>query len=166
MQLPYRKPTKFSHIPLDPVITAEELAELEHELEILQKKKPQAAAEVSRLAEFGDFSENAEYQLAKGRLRGINNAITKLEVQINQAVVIAPPNGSTVVQIGHKVTVQTEDGVEKTFHVLGSAETNPSQGIISYTSPIGLALMGKKVGATIEVTAGQKKISYTITNIM
>lgn len=165
MQLPYRKPTKFSHIPLDPIMTAQKKEALEEELEVLKHKKVYAAAEVSRLAEFGDFSENAEYQLAKGRLRGINNAITKLEVQINQAVVIAPTTGSTVVQVGHTVTVHSENNTEKTFQILGSSETNPSQGIISYTSPIGQALMGKQVGDVVEVIAGPKKISYTIMQI-
>jgi transcription elongation GreA/GreB family factor len=164
MQLPYRKPTKFSNIPLDPLMTPEKIVELERELDVLKKKKPQAAAEVSRLAEFGDFSENAEYQLAKGRLRGINNAITKLEVQINQAIVIQPEKKGAGVQIGHKVTVEGELGQKRTYQILGSSETDPTKGIISYTSPIGNALLGKKVSDTINIPTG-KNITYTIRHI-
>lgn len=165
MQLPYRKPTKFSNIPLDPLMTPEKIAELERELEILKKKKPQAAAEVSRLAEFGDFSENAEYQLAKGRLRGINNAITKLEVQINQAVVIQPAKQSAGVQIGHTVTVEGEIGQKRAYQILGSSETDPAKGIISYTSPIGKALLGKKVGEVVTIVIGNKHTIYTVVRI-
>ncbi len=165
MQIPYRKPTKFSNIPIDPLITKEKLAELQTELDTLKwHKKPKAAAEVSRLAEFGDFSENAEYQLAKGRLRGINSAIIRLEAQINQAVIIEPHKNGGIIQIGHTVTVE-QNGKQKTYQILGSSETNPELGIISHTSPLGSALLGHTVGEQIIMLLGNKESRITILRI-
>ena len=70
------------------------IVEIERKLARLKKTQPQAAAEVSRLAELGDFSENVEYQLAKGRLRSIINTILKLENQLRNAVLIEPEKGA------------------------------------------------------------------------
>lgn len=163
MQLPYRKPGKYSQTENDPVMTEEKFRELEGELLRLKIKRPKAAAEVARLAELGDFSENVEYQLAKGRLRGINNAILKLEYQINHAEIIAPKKAGSVL-IGSTITVES-DGKQRTFQILGSSETNPAHGIISYTSPIGEALMGRAVGETIRLVVGGREKIYTIVRI-
>jgi len=123
--------------------------ELKRELQQLKAKHPHAASEVSRLAEMGDFSENVEYQLAKGRLRGINSAILKIEYQINHANVIQPcQNG--IVEIGSIVTVSSSGG-ERTYTILGSSEVNPSHGIISYLSPLGSALLGHKQDDDVDV---------------
>lgn len=142
-------------------MTKKKFHELERELVRLKEKRPKAAAEVAHLAELGDFSENVEYQLAKGRLRGINHAMLKLEYQINHAEIIAPKKGGEVT-IGSTVTIERE-GKQKTYQILGSSETNPSKGIISYTSPIGAALLGKTIGDTVRlVTGGTEKISTIV----
>ncbi len=164
MQVPYRKPGKYMIQKSDPLITGAKLTELEKELTKLKKIRPGAAAEVSRLAEMGDFSENVEYQLAKGRLRGINNAIFKIANQLNQAVVIKPQTQTNEVQIGHIVTIETENG-PKTYQILGSAETNPGTGTISHNSPLGSALMDKKVGDVIKIKLTNKEIEYKIIEI-
>lgn len=161
MRLPFRKPTKFTHLPHDPLMTEAKFRELEKELEKLKKIQPQAARDVARLAEMGDFSENVEYQLAKGRLRGINHAILKLEYQLNHASIIPQPKQNTTVQIGHTVTVVTGTK-EKTYQILGSSETNPQKGIISHISPIGAAILGRTVGDTVTVKIGDKDVKYTI----
>jgi len=158
MRIPHRKPGKFSNLTPDPMITKEKLLELERKLFRLKEKRPDMAAEVARLAELGDFSENAEYQLAKGKLRGINNAILSLENQINQARVIDPQNNGTV-QIGNKVTVEINNA-RKQFLILGSVETDPKRGIISQHSPIGSALIGHGVGEIVEVELENKKVVY------
>src|SRR5438132_966782 len=129
MQIPYRKPGKFSNLPADPLMTREKLGELQNKLARSKKQRPEAAAEVARLAELGDFSENAEYQLAKGRLRGINNNILKLDHQINQAIIIEPDKKANSVQVGHTVTVE-RDGKEKNYLILGSSESKPERGVI------------------------------------
>ena len=82
MQVPYRKPGVYNYNKKDPLITADKLEQLKNKLERLKKKRPEAASEVARLAQLGDFSENVEYQLAKGRLRRINSEIQILENQI------------------------------------------------------------------------------------
>lgn len=164
MQVPYRKPGKFSLIKNDPVMTQDKLDELVVKLEKLKDIQPSAAKEVSRLAELGDFSENVEYQLAKGRLRGINEKILRLERQIMDAEIIKPNKNSDRVQIGHKVTIDF-NGHEKTYQILGSSETDPGKGTISHLSPLGSALMNKKTGDTIKVKLAGKTVEYKIVKI-
>lgn len=163
MQLPYRKPTKFSVMQLDPIMSQAKFDELTKKLEKLKAQRPQAAAEVSRLAELGDFSENVEYQLAKGRLRAINNKIMIIETHLNQAQVIEK-NTSEIVSIGSIVTVEV-DGKEKTYEILGSSETNPTKGVISHTSPIGAALIGHKIKDVIQLKISGKDKTIKIKKI-
>lgn len=165
MQVPYRKPGKYAMMKPDPMLTVEKIKELEAKLDRLKNySRPKGAEEVKRLAEFGDFSENVEYQLAKGKLRGINNTITTIENQLKNAKIIEPNSQYEVVQIGHSVTI-TNNGKEKTYLILGSTETNPQQGIISHLSPVGSALIGKKLGETVELKIAGKEVNYKIIKI-
>jgi transcription elongation factor GreA len=164
MQIPYRKPTQFSNLIPDPHITQEKFNELTRKLErLITITRPQAAAEVSRLAELGDFSENAEYQLAKGRLRGINSSILKIQHHLNNAIIFTPQSSDRV-QLGSRVTV-TDGEQQKTFQIVGSSEINILKGIISHHSPIGAALMDHMVGETVIIKLAHKKITYTILTI-
>lgn len=163
MQLPYRKPDKYTHIPNDPIMSGHKFAELKDDLVKLKKKQPHAASEVARLAELGDFSENVEYQQAKGRLRGILNAITRIEFQLNQAEIIEP-DASGVVVVGSTVTVKVDEK-EKTYTILGSSETDPGKNIISYTSPLGSELLGKKNGDEVEIEINNKIMVIHVLNI-
>jgi len=164
MQIPYRKPGKFTNQIPDPLMTADKYTELKNKLDHLKQIRPSAAAEVARLAELGDFSENAEYQLAKGRLRGINENILRLESQINDARIIDSNEQSDTVQLGHRIVVEV-DGKQKIFQILGSAETNPQKGVISHHSPLGAALLGHAVGDTVSVRLASKVAQYTILEI-
>ncbi len=163
MQIPYRKPGQYNYAKKDPLITAEKLDKLRKKLDKLRNSHPQAAAEVARLAQLGDFSENAEYQLAKGRLRRINNDIQILENQIYQAKIIKPNNNKTI-QVGHTVTVLTNNE-QKKYTILGSEETDPLHGIISQHSPIGSALLGHEIGDIVKVNTGEKVLVYEIKEI-
>ena len=165
MRVPYRKPGKYSQIKPDPLITKEKITELKNKLDKLKNvSQPRAIEEVKRLAELGDFSENVEYQIAKGRLRGINDSILRIENQIKNAVVISPQKQTDTVQVGHSVTIEN-NGLKKTYQILGSSETNPHKGIISHNSPIGSALIGRKVGETVKIKIGEKEVVYKITKI-
>ena len=165
MRVPYRKPGKFSQIKSDPLLTPEKFNELKNKLDKLIKfSRPKAAEEVKRLAELGDFSENVEYQLAKGRLRGINQSIMQLENQIQQAEIVEPPPQYETVQVGHKVTIEMNNK-QKTYQILGSVETNPEQGIISYNSPIGSALMGHKVEDNVKIKLLDREVECKIIKI-
>lgn len=165
MQIPKRKSEKNNQFKPDYLITKAKFEELQKNLEHLLKQRPGAAEDVARLSQLGDFSENAEYQLAKGRLRGINSAIFSLEQELNKAVIIDPQKQTDTVQLGHRVTVTNNQNQQKIYQILGSKETNPQQGIISHNSPLGTALLGKKIGETISFKAGDKEVFYKIIRI-
>jgi transcription elongation factor GreA len=165
MRTPQRKPGKYTGLKPDQNITVAKYHELAAKLEKLKKvSQPPAIAEVKRLALDGDFSENAAYQIAKGRLRGINQRITDITDHLKRAVIIEHNNNKEQVELGHKVTVEV-NGKEKTFLILGSAETNPDNNVISNNSPIGSALMGKKIGDRVQVHLAAKIVEYIILKI-
>lgn len=164
MQLPVRKPGKYTHLKPDQYLTEAKFNELKNKLERLKFNRPRAAEEVKRLAAMGDFSENAAYQIAKGRLRGMNQKILEIEDHLKRAVIIKPDKNSGLVQLGSSVTVATA-GREKTYLILGSSETDPSRGIISSRSPIGAALLGKKIHDQIKIKLADKEIEYRIIKI-
>ncbi len=157
MQTPIRKSGKYTHIKPDPHITQDRLDELKDKLKHLKESQPQAIKEMKRLAEMGDFSENAAYALAKGRLRAINQKVLELEEQIKNAVPIIPTRKTDEVRLGSRVTVEI-GGQPITYLILGPSETNPAQGIISHKSPIGAALMGRRVGDSITLRASACRI--------
>lgn len=164
MRVPYRKPGKYADIPLDLNITKAKFDRLSKKLDKLKNEdKPFWMKEVSRLAELGDFSENVEYQLAKRHLRSTNSAILKTEYIVDHAEIIDPLSIDTV-QVGHTITIFDGKG-EKILTLLGPSETNPAKGIISYKSPIGEAMLGKKVGDVFEVMIGGKKIEFRVVGI-
>lgn len=161
MQTPQRKLGKYAHLKPDPNLTEEKYNELEKKLLRLKKIHPAAAAEVKRLAEMGDFSENAAYQIAKGRLRGINQRIIDTEDHLKRAIIINRPKNTGTVELGHKVTVAT-DGQKKTYTILGSSETNPQAGVISHNSPIGSALIGRRVGDKVKIRLKNREAEYKV----
>lgn len=165
MRVPIRKPGQYTHYQPDRHITASKLQAFKDELVRLKKTvRPHLASEVKRLAELGDFSENAEYQIAKGRLRGINDRIQELEDAVSKAVVITQDSGSGSIQIGSTVTLEM-DGKRKTFTILGSAESDPAQGVISHTSPIGAALRGRRAGERFMITLANKEVQCRIIEV-
>ena len=165
MRVPIRKPGKYTHSKSDRHITKEKLREFERELEKLERVvRPELALEVQRLAELGDFSENAEYQIAKGKLRGINARIIELEKAITSVVIIVSPSSCDYVQLGSRVTMKIA-GEQKKYQLLGSAESDPSNGIISQTSPMGVGMIGKKIGDTFAIKLGEKEVECRILKI-
>ncbi|MFA5995763.1 MAG: GreA/GreB family elongation factor [Patescibacteria group bacterium] len=165
MRLPNRKPGKYTFKTFDLKITAIKFKALQQQLEHIKTVAlPQAIKDTQKHAENGDFSENAEYQIAKGRLRGLNQAVTELQYQVDHAIIIEEPSDTTTVQIGHTVTLAVNQA-QVTYKILGSSETNPAAGIISYQSPLGAALLNHTVGETITVQTGTKKITYKIEKI-
>jgi transcription elongation factor GreA len=165
MQTPKRKPGKYTNQEKDPHITAEKFSELKNRLEKLKKNiRPKLIDEVKRLALLGDFSENAEYQIAKGKLRGINRKILEIEALLARAIIIKPNLNKKIVQLGNKVSIEIA-GIKKTFLILGSEETDPLNGVISQNSPIGSAIIGREVGSIIKIHLKNKDIKCKITKI-
>ena len=165
MRVPIRKAGPYTHLKPDTNLTEEKYAELSAKLDKLKNvKRPREAAEVKRLALMGDFSENAGYQLAKGRLRGINQRILDIEYLLKHADIIRPDANSDKVQLGHLVTLETE-GQRKDYRILGGAETDPTRGIISHNSPLGAALINKQVGDEVEINLADRTKIYKIIKI-
>lgn len=165
MQIPIRKPGKYTGQKPDPYLTEDKFSELQAALEKLKKfSRPRAADEVDRLSKLGDFSENADYSIAKGRLRGINQRILELEDHLRRAVIIKPKKNTGQVQLGQAVTVQV-NGAQKTYRILGSEEIDPAGGVISHHSPIGSALMGRQAGDRLKIKIADKEVEYKILKI-
>lgn len=164
MRVPIRKGGKHTHDKPDPHLTKEKYEELKVKLEKMRDKQPYLAAEVKRLAADGDFSENVPYQMAKGRLRGLLHRIHELDKHLKSAIIIEPNKNTNSVQIGSRVEVEV-NGKTKIFTILGSTETDPSQGIISHLSPIGSALMNRKAGEKVVVDINSKMVEYLLKKI-
>lgn len=148
MRVPKRKPGKRAFEKADLHFTEAKLDALKSQLQKLKTvDQREAIAEVERLRLLGDFSENAAYSMAKGKLRSIIDRSIRLENKINGAIIIKPDQKAGTVQLGSIVTIEIR-GKQVTYEILGSGETNPLQGIISHNSPIGSALMGHRVGET------------------
>ena len=165
MQVPTRRADKLPRTKPDPHITAEKFLELQNKVErMIKVSRPRYSEEVKRLALMGDFSENAGYQLAKSRLRSLNYRILDIEDLLKRAEIIEPQKNSDRIQLGNTVTVEI-NGKTREYKILGSNETNPSTGIISHNSPLGLALIGKKIGDTALVQLADRVMEYKIIGI-
>jgi transcription elongation factor GreA len=165
MRVPTRRADKLPRQKSDPSITPEKFQELSRTLKnLLEFKRPKEAAEVKRLAEMGDFSENAGYQMAKSRLRGINKRIDDISDLLKRAEIINPNNKSGKIELGNLITLERA-GKQKKYRLLGSAETDPQNGIISHNSPLGSSLLGKKIGDQIQIILEERTIEYKIINI-
>ena len=135
-------------------ITQKGLDKLQAELdELLRVKRPEVAERIKSAKEFGDISENAEYEDAKNDQGWIEGRIMTLEKMIRNAELI--PEGSrkssATVQLGSKVKVKDEFG-ETSYTIVGPVEADPAKGLISLESPVGKALMGHGKDDKVKVT--------------
>jgi len=146
------------------VLTKEGLKALKAEREELaNEKRPAAVERLASAREQGDLSENSEYTDAKQALAFIDGRILELEEVINSAKIMTR-HGKSKVDVGCKVTVHIK-GKKEEFTVVGEWEADPKSKKISHESPLGKALMGKKVGEKVEVEAPAGKIHYKVLNI-
>ena len=150
-------------------LTAEGLKKLELELEELKTVKRQEIAEKIKVArDFGDLSENSEYDEAKNEQAQIEEKIVKLDNMIANAKIIDEVELDTkTVNVGATVTlVQVESKKKVEYTIVGSAESNPLEGKISNESPIGKAILGKKKGNKVQVQLPKGNVvEYKIQNI-
>lgn len=138
--------------------------QLKIELERLQRNRPKAVEEVTRTQAMGDLSENAGYQTAKAKLRGMDSRIFEIKEQLKHAIVIKPGTSNGKIRIGSVAIVEI-DGIKKTFEITGSHETDPAAGRISHLSPLGASLLGHGVGDSITVRAGNGETTYQVVEI-
>lgn len=164
MQVPKRRYDKIYERP-DPHISEAKFNELKNKLDRLKNhSRYTAMEEVARLAEMGDFSENHAYQVAKGRLRGINARIIELEDYFKHVIIIKNEKDKSDIKLGDTVSL-LQDGKPKTYQLLGPLEADPLKGIISHKSPIGAALVGHKVGDKFTVKLATKTVKIEILKI-
>lgn len=148
----------------DIFLTKEGLTELETELNDLKgNKRKEVAAALKEAKEFGDLSENTDWDDAKARQLFIEGRISEIENIIKHAQIVEGKTGDTV-SVGSTVDVELENG-RHTFKIVGSSEANPDDGKISHESPIGKALIGKKVGEHAEVDIPAGTITYRVIKI-
>jgi transcription elongation factor GreA len=153
----------------DVILTPEGLEKLKSEIEYLSGEKRREVAErIKEAREFGDISENSEYDDAKNEQMMLEARIASLEEKLRSATVIDSSELDTnVVRVG--VTVDVTDGGKKdSFMIVGSTEADPSASPkrLSNESPVGKALLGHKKGDTVDVHLPSGKVrSLTISNI-
>lgn len=116
-------------------------------------KRTEVAERIRRAKEFTDTVDNAEYDDAKAEQAFIEGRIQDLEYQLANAQIIDDHPAGDYVRLGSKVTVTDPDGEEEVYTIVGSAEADPQHGYISNESPVGRALMGKRIGEQVDVVA-------------
>ena len=133
-------------------ITQEGLARLKSELaHLLSVQRQEVADKIKRAREMGGTENNAEYEDAKNDQAFVEGRILTLENIVRNAIVIESPALPGVVELGNKVLIQNQDAKIEQFTIVGSAEADPIAGKISNESPVGKALLDKKVGDEVEV---------------
>lgn len=157
---------KVTHPIIKPVhLTKEGRDEIVAELkELKEDKLPKGIERVARARDFGDLAENSEYHNAREDLAFIEGRIDELELIVARAKLISGPRTNGLVKLGSTVTVNG-NGQNQTFVVVGEWEADPMNKKISHQSPLGQALVGKKIGETVEIDAPVGKISYKIIKI-
>lgn len=147
------------------VLTAEGLSKLEHELDELKiVHRKEVNDRIRQAKEYGDLSENAEYEDAKQEQAFIEGRILKLEAMIRNARIIDESEyAADEVHLGATVKVREMKKNETyEFSIVGSAEADPSNRRISNESPLGNALIGHKKGAVVDVTTPRGLVKYKI----
>lgn len=143
-------------------LTEEGLKTLKLELaELVDVKRPKLVDRLSNARSQGDLSENSDYQSAKEELEFLDGRIDELSDVVKSATVVQTTNGNGGIGIGTKVTVKVK-GKETVFSIVGEWEADPMNKKISHDSPLGVALLGKKVGDKAEVDAPAGKVVYEI----
>ncbi|MDR2673118.1 MAG: transcription elongation factor GreA [Coriobacteriales bacterium] len=149
------------------ILTKAGREKLENELDYLETTKRTEVGERIQVArEFGDISENSEYDDAKNEQAWVESRIAEITQILAVATVADVPRRSNKVAVGNKVTVLTQNGSEREFVIVGAAEADAANGRISNESPAGAAMLGAHRGdvITIEGPTG-KEITYTIIGI-
>jgi transcription elongation factor GreA len=133
--------------------------------EMVTVKRQEIASRIHDAKEHGDLSENAEYEDAKNEQAFVEGRIQTLEAIIKNATIIEENHSTDHVQIGSTVSVESQDGGEETFTIVGSAEAKPTEGRISNESPVGRALLGRKKGEKVVVRVPAGDFQYRIVGI-
>lgn len=148
-------------------LTAEGITKLQEELEQLTYvRRPEIARQIAEAKADGDVSENAGYEEAKNAQAFNEGRILTLKNILSNAVVIRENGSKDSVDVGCKVTIRDVTfGDEETYTIVGSTEVDPQNGRISLKSPIGRALMGHRIGETVDVQTPSGSVEFEIVSI-
>jgi transcription elongation factor GreA len=148
-------------------ITAEGLKKLEEELEHLRGvRRQEVALRLREAIQGGDeLIDNAEYEAAKNEQAFVEGRIIELERMLGKAQIIEHNKKSDTVEIGATVTIKEGKKKAETFTIVGAAEANPKDGLISNESPLGSALLNKQIGDAVEVEAPDGVIRFKVVKI-
>jgi len=144
-------------------ITEAGRAELEAELEELKSRRGEIADKIAEARDYGDLSENADYDTAREDQALVETRIAEIEDILANAQIIKASNGSRI-SVGSTVELKS-GGKSFTYTLVGPVEADPLEGKISNESPIGEALMGKKVGETATITTPKGEVAYEVISI-
>ncbi len=148
-------------------VTKEGLEELKREHDqIIGQKRPELVERLAAARDMGDLSENAEYHAAREELAFLDGRIDEIEEMLKLAVIIKdqPSATHTQVKLGSNITMKS-NGKQYSYTLVGELEADPAEKRISHESPLGKALIGKKVGEQVEVKAPARTVVYTIVTI-
>lgn len=137
--------------------------ELEAELAELKSRRGVIADKIAEARDYGDLSENAEYDSAREEQGLVESRVAEIEDILLNAEIITASRSSSV-KLGSKVELKTGKKTV-TYHVVGPVEADPMAGKISNESPIGLALMGKKIGDIATITTPKGNIKYEVVKV-
>ena len=148
-------------------LTAEGLKKLEKELDYLRGvRRSEVAERLHQAMEDGEMIENAEYEAAKNEQAFVEGRILTLETMLSNDQIIQEHGSDDVVNLGSSVSVQeAESSDPETYIIVGAAEASPIDGRISNESPLGQALLGRRVGDEVKVTAPAGELSFRVVQI-
>ncbi len=148
-------------------LTREGLKKLEEELNFLRTvRRAQVAERLHNAQEDGELIENAEYEDAKNEQAFLEGKILSLEALLSSAVIIANDGPQGVVRLGSRVTIkEVGAGKPEAYMLVGAAEANPKDGRISNESPLGRALLGRKIGDEVKVNAPSGTLAFRVVDI-
>lgn len=149
------------------LLNAEGYKQLQEELENLKTEGRKEAAEKIKVARsYGDLSENAEYDEAMSDQAKLEARISELESMLKNAKVFdESAMGTEAIHIGSSVVITNEDGIDLSYKIVGYAQADPDGGKISDESPVGKALLGKKVGESVQVEAPIGVLTFVVKSI-
>lgn len=132
--------------------------------ELVARKRPEAIDRLQKARSMGDLSENSEYSAAKENLAFVEGRIQEIEELLKNVEIVNNEKNYEYVSLGDTVKVRL-DGQEESFDIVGEYEAEPLKKKLSQSSPIGKALLGKKVGETVEVETPAGKVCYQVLEI-
>jgi transcription elongation factor GreA len=150
------------------ILTREGYEKLKGEIELLSTtRRREIAQRIKTAREFGDIAENAEYDDAKNEQMMLEHRIAQLEDRLRAARIIEKNEiTADVVSIGSRVKLKDVDANETVeYHIVGSAEADPTERKLSNESPVGKAIIGRKKGETVEVAAPRGSLKFKILDI-